>query len=82
MDAAINTEVRKKTGLVEFYGGFKGNLKHDKLLPIGTIRIELSVPKKHQEQKGLVIGDLIILLPRIFPFRCFVLIILLIIKKF
>ena len=46
-DAAINTdsEHRKKV-LGEFYGGFKRNLKLDKLLPIDAIRIGLCAEKK------------------------------------
>lgn len=32
---AINTDSEHKKKLVEFYGGFKRNLKLDKLLPMG-----------------------------------------------
>lgn len=31
---------------IEFYGGFKGNLRCDKLLGIGSIRIKLCAGKK------------------------------------
>ena len=54
-DAAINTdsEHRKKV-LGEFYGGFKRNLKLDKLLPIDAIRIGLCAEKKTLKRKQLL----------------------------